>query len=169
MIRKTLLMLSAFALLQGAAFAGEHKSADGKYSANFPGTPTLSSTSIDTPEGIKKNHYAIVETPSGTAYAVTYMDLPPKTSSEKPQDVLIRTRDLFKGPDGVVVADTEITLGVDKIPGREITINKGTAILRGRLILKGNRLYQIMVGAANKEGVATPEATLFLGSFQVNP
>jgi len=70
---------------------------------------------------------------------------------------------------GKLLKEQKITLGKQRLPGREILIEAagGAAHVRARIYISGDRLYQVLVGGPEKF-VASKEATAFLDSFKVN-
>jgi hypothetical protein len=117
-------------------------SADGKFSASFPGRPTHTSkppptagagaVQIDTWRSADKQ----------SIYQVSYVDFP--SGSLSTQDPKIA----FDRSQGGVIADftkgsliTSLDIAVDGHPGREFTFSSGSEIITERMCLVGDRLY----------------------------
>ena len=79
---------------------------------------------------------------------------------------LDKVRDGNKGPDGKVLTDKEIVVGVEKLPGRDLVIEKPAFFIRNRVVIAGNRLYQVMV-QGSKEFVTSKEVDRFFDAFEV--
>jgi len=86
-----------------------------------------------------------VDIPGGAVFAITFADYPEAFKDVAPKTILDGVRDGLKGTDGKVISDRETNFGPDKIPGREIRIEAGKNVIRARVFLAGNRLYQVMV------------------------
>ena len=142
----------------------KYTSAAGKFTVLFPGKPKEQVQEIDTKGGKLKVVTTTVDPAPNLIYVVSVNDYPEDVAKTEPQALLKGVRDGNKGEDGKIVKDEEITLGKDKVPGREILIAKKTLYYRARLYLAGNRLYQLIV-AGPKEAVTSKEADKFLDSF----
>ncbi len=165
--RITVIGILAFAA--PALAEDKYKSPEGQFSVAFPGKPTESTQEVKTPIGPLTMHIIGYEKKNELGMMIAYNDYPAAVANEKPQAVLVRTRDGTKGPDGKVLEDKEITLGKDAVPGRAYTLVKGDDhFLRIRTYLKGPRLYQIIVSGSKKETVMSKEAEQFLDSFEIS-
>ena len=111
---------------------------------------------------------ATFATTEGNVYLVSYTDFPPGTI--KPEDhprMFDGVRDeLKKG--GKLVSEKDLTVGPEKLPGREILIEKEKPkqLVRFRVIIRDHRFFQVAV-VGGDEFVKGKEATAFLDSFEV--
>ncbi len=167
--------LAAVALLFAATGADSAKAADdpyapkgGGFSVRFPGKPREAIQKPKGPLGELRVFSATFATAEGNVYLVSYTDFPAGTTkTQKRSDLLDAARDGLKGKDGKVLSETDIVAGPDKSPGREIELEKGKQRVRCRVVLRGDRLYQ--VGVIGTPAFATgKEAAAFLGSFELN-
>ncbi len=166
-------ILAVFVLLFMAVLASAadtYTSKTGAYEVTFPAKPTESSTpdADVNPEMGKYKYYSVsYEKDKETAYMVMYHDYPPGVLKAAPQLVLERVKDGCKGENGRVVEDKEISIGAQKLPGREFTLQKSDFYHRARIYLKDNRLYQVIIIGKTKDAVMAPEATKVLDSFKI--
>jgi len=68
---------------------------------------------------------------------------------------------------GELLLDKEITLGKDKIPGREVIVDKGAQKMRVRAFIDKTKMYQVLVIGKSKDEVTTKDADKFLDSFEI--
>jgi hypothetical protein len=142
----------------------EFSSAEGRFTAKFPGTPTEETHSVSTPIGDIAFHVFGKETRQG-AFAVAYSDFP--LSLVQNADV---SRMLDGGRDGAVAnvkgrLEKESKIKQNGAPGRELLIYiKDTVYCRCQVFLARNRLYQVHV-LGTKEQVQSQEATKFFNLF----
>jgi hypothetical protein len=139
------------------------ESKEGKFSAKFPGKVTVDSK---TAGGLTLNLFNSEVDKGKGGYLITYSDLPAELlKAPQPDQVLASSEkgvvETFKAK---VTKSDKLEFGAKKYPGRMITAERGEWNMRAKLILVGNRLYQVCV-YGTKEFVATPEADAFLGSF----
>ncbi len=141
-------------------------SAEGKYGVRFPGKPKSSTAPVKTDVGTLTVHTSSFATTGGNVFLVIYTDYPPPPLRPEATEALLNgVRDgLTK--DGKLRSDQPAAVGPTKTPGREIVVDKGAHQLRYRVVLNGNRLYQVGVlgGMAFVDG---PEAKAFLDSFEI--
>ncbi len=142
-------------------------SSAGRYKVVFPGpvkSDTYDVTSADkTP---LKLYVDSVELRGGTSFAVTYIDVTEATARQPTGQWLDKVRDGNKGPDGKLVEEKDVTVGIEKYPGRDILIEKPDGFVRNRAVIAGRRLYQVLVRGP-KEVVTSPSADRFLESFEI--
>jgi hypothetical protein len=89
-------------------------------------------------------------------------------SGEEIQQMLDNVRDhIVVNARGKLTSSNSTTI-VGKYPGREFTasVTQPTGVLRARVYIAGNRLYQVWV-VGKPEYVNSPEATAFLDSFRL--
>jgi len=137
----------------------------GRFAVRFPGRPKETHHATKTAVGELTVYTATYATPAGAVYLVSHTDFPAAAGTPAERATLFDgVRDGLTGKDGKVVAEKEIAVGPDKVPGREITIDKGKQQTRFRVAVKDARLYQVAV-AGTGEFVTGADATAFLDSF----
>lgn len=141
-------------------------SADGRYVAKFPGKPKVSPQTAKSALGDLTVTVATYATADGNVYMVSYTDFPAAATKPENHKVLFDgVRDAIKGK-GEVKDEKDVEFGPDKLPGRELVVDKdkGKQRIKYRAVLRDNRLYQVAV-------VGTPDfangkdAAAFLDSF----
>jgi hypothetical protein len=163
-------LLLALCLVGCSAKPQEFKSETGRFSIMTPVALQEETQPLETEAGkIMLHLFAAQE--GFTGYFVSYCDYPPDFIKKKePEKMLEDARDgAVSNDQGKLVSDTKISLAGH--PGREVVIDargphgpKG--LIRGRLFMVGNRLYQIMVVAP--QGRGDDQATKgFLQSFKL--
>ena len=103
---------------------------------------------------------------------MSYWDYPPGlVQPDKLEKMLDASRDgSVANVGGKLVREEKITLMGN--PGRDLVIDTGSSagpgarLLRGRLFIVGNRMYQIMV-VTPKNQKSSPETEAFLQSFKL--
>jgi hypothetical protein len=147
--------------------ADEYAPRDGKFSIRFPGTPKESTKKAKSAAGELKVVTATYAADENRVYMVSYTDFPPGTlKSESRAAILDGARDGLKGKDGKVRSEKDVEVGPEKYPGRDVELEKGDQRLRFRLVLRGDRLYQIAV--IGKPAFTTDKnAEVFLESFEL--
>ena len=65
-----------------------------------------------------------------------------------------------------MIEDKDVTLGTQKYPGRDLLIETPNGYLRNRVVIAGNRLYQVMI-QGSKEVVTSSSADKFIASFEI--
>ena len=138
----------------------------GRFSVRFPGKPKEVTQTTKTPIGDLKVYTATYATADGNIYLVSHTEFPaeaikPETHATLFDGVLTG----LVGKDGKVVSRNEITVGPDKVPGREVVVDKGKQQTRFRVAIKENRLFQV-AAVGTGEFVTGKEATTFLDSFE---
>jgi hypothetical protein len=96
-------------------------------------------------------------------------DYPEGVLDATPQAVLKNVRNGNLGPKGQLLTESKGTFGKDKRPTREFTYISDKWYVRNRLILVGDRLYQIMLIAPAKADLTSPSANKMYGSFALKP
>ena len=140
-------------------------SSAGRYKVLFPGPVKSDTTDIKTVTGTLKLTLDTVKLSDKIVYMVTYVDLPDDVAKADPKGRLDKVRDGNKGSDGKVLTDQDVTVGADKCPGRDVLIAKPTISLRNRIVISGNRLYQVMLQGPH-EFVTSRDADRFIESFE---
>jgi hypothetical protein len=140
------------------------ESKEGKYSVQFPGKPTKSARKAG---GVDLN-IAIVEKGTG-GFAVIHTDLPSEAvKAAKPKDLLDggQQKGLVENFKAKVTSARDFQFGPEKYPARELVAEKDQLHLRVRIILAGNRLYQVLV-VGPKDLTVGMEADAFFKSFDI--
>lgn len=151
----------------------EFVSKEGYFSVLLPGTPVQQSKGVDSPDGTV-DYFAYTLQTETHSYFVAYLDFP-----EVPNDARGVKKILDGGRDGAIATIngkliSEGDLSLKGIPGRAITVEGASELLKARIYLAELRLYLIMI-VANKNQTPSPEinslegATVerFLGSFKL--
>jgi hypothetical protein len=141
-------------------------SSAGRYKVLFPGAVKTETTDVKTSTGPLKLTLDTATPAEGLIFMVTYVDAPDDVAKSAPGPRLDKVRDGNKGTDGKVLSEKEITVGVEKYPGRDLLIQKPNAVFRTRVVIAGNRLYQVMI-QGSAEFVGSKPADRFFDSFEV--
>lgn len=161
------LVVVAFAGAAGAQ-QPEYAPEDGKYSVKFQGAPKLKSETAKTAVGDLTVHVATYANGDGSTFMVSYTDFPEAATKPANHGTLFDgLRDGVKGRDGKLVGDPKaIEHGPDKLPGREFVVEKGKLRIRMRVVVRGERVYQVAV-IGSESFTTGKEGTAFLDSFQL--
>lgn len=140
-------------------------SPEGGFSVWLPRSPKSSVTPSDSEVGKLDNHIFEVSLPSGS-FTVGYTDYPPEFIAQvDPEQMLDNVRDgELRGLKATLREDHPITLG--DYTGREVLAETESLVLKTRIYLIKNRLYQ-MIAITRTEAQLAAEGTTFLNSFQV--
>lgn len=140
---------------------------EGSFSVLFPGEPERGVQSLNTQAG-KINLVMYNAGSKKSGFVVGYADYPEKIVRESdPNKMLDGARDGAVGNVGGELID-EMVLDSYGYPARELEINvPRKATVRARLVLVGNRLYQIMVVSKSK-AVLEDKGTEFFDSFKID-
>ena len=151
----TALALLASLLLAGAAIAGP-VSTD-LFTVTLPDAYAAPVMSTATQNGIATSTW-IAKAPTGEAVVISVSTMPGKI--EDPTKLMDSTRDsLLKSVKGTLDSEQPIT---SPLPGRDLLFKSGTAFLRSRLLVNGNRLYQLLyVGRTQAERDAPAVGQMF--------
>lgn len=142
-----------------------YTSADGRYSAQFPATPTESSSQISLGTSGSTTLYQANVDQGSVSYLVAWCDYPAGYLESDPQTALAGFRDsIVKAEKGTLASDDAIDL--NGVPGRAFTFTgqDGTAY-SVHDFLSGQRLYQVVVSAGS--GSTAAGADDFLNSFRI--
>jgi len=138
-------------------------SLEGRFTADFPGTPKEGSTNSD---GMILHRF-VVELPGGeVAYMVMYNDLPPGAGAAGPQFLLEAVASKF----GERVKSRK-NIQINGHTGMELEWTKKeggqTWFLTDRIYLVENRMYQVMV-TTTRGKIDPVSTTRFLDSFRLS-
>jgi hypothetical protein len=164
---RTMLAVALLAVL-AAGLAAQDKQKyekDGKFTAKFP---TEAKAVTKTAGGLTLHAVLAESTKGKSGYLVTYSDLPPETlKAPKPEQVLESSeKGLVENFRAKITKSEAIKFGTKQYPAREITAERTDFHLHGKIILVGNRLYQVYV-FGSKEFTTNKEAEAFLMSFAI--
>jgi len=171
-MRTRLFTVSALVGILAAAAGGQppefktFASTEGRYKAVFPGAVKTDTFPIKNDKGDLTLTIDLVELRAGTSFMVTYIDAPDDVAKQPAEGRLNKVRDGNKGTDGKVTSDMPLTLGAEKHPGRDVLIEKADGCIRNRIVIAGNRLYQVMVQGP-KDVVTSASADKFIDSFEI--
>ncbi|MBY0513331.1 MAG: hypothetical protein K2P78_05405 [Gemmataceae bacterium] len=159
--------LLAAAGLASAQPAGEaFRPKDGGFAVSFPGKPKENTQSARTAVAELKVYTATVATPDGNVFLVSYTDFPKDTVKPETRAALYDgVREGLK-KDGRLVSEKDLTLGPDKLPAREVVVDKNKQVARFRVVARGDRLFQVAV-VGTDEFVNGKDAAAFLDSFEI--
>lgn len=142
-------------------------SSEGRYKVLFPGPVKTETTDVKTASGATlKLTLDSVKVIEGVIFMVTYIDSPGDVAKAPAGPRLEKVRDGNKGADGTVLHDKELTVGVEKYPARDFVIEKPATTIRNRVVIAGNRLYQVMLQGP-KDLVTSKDVDRFFDSFEV--
>jgi hypothetical protein len=144
----------------------QHTSATGRYKVLFPGEVKTDSTDIQAGKDTLKLYLDIVELKGDTSFLVSFVDTTDAVAKTPAGPRLDKVRDGNKGPTGKVHYDKDIAFGPEKYPGRDLLIETPNGYVRNRVVIAGNRLYQVMV-QGTKEVVTSASADKFIASFEI--
>lgn len=161
-----LLVLVACVAADPALDYKPYASTDGRFKALFPGMVKTETKDIAAGGKTLKLTLDSVEVTDGVLFLVTFIDAPDDVAAKPATTRLDKVRDGNKGDDGKVLLDKPIELGAEKLPGRDLLIDKSSFHLRNRAVIAGNRVYQVMV-QGTKEFVTSKEVDRFFDSFEV--
>lgn len=122
----------------------EFVSEQGGFTVMLPGRFTQTAERISTPAGPVLMRTFQLRTATAT-YHVMYGDYPAQANDrETMRRVYDGGRDaVLEAPDVRLVSERE--LRVDGVLGRELTVELGETVMRGRYVMMGRRFYQVMV------------------------
>jgi hypothetical protein len=141
-------------------------SSAGRYKVLFPGPVKTDTVEAKADKGTVKVTVDSVELLAGTSFSVTYADAPDDVAKQPTGPRFDKVRDANKGADGKVLKEKDLTVGVEKHAARDVLIENADGCVRNRIVVAGNRLYQVMVRGP-KDVVTSPSADRFLDSFEV--
>ena len=162
MSRTVVVFIESVALLLVAVAAGAAVVTTDLFTVTLPDTYAAPVQSSATQNGIATSTW-IAKAPTGEAVVISVSTMPAKiTDAAKAMD---GTRDsLLKSVKGTL--DSEQTVA-GPLPERDLLFRSGTAFLRSRLIVNGDKLYQLLyVGRTEPERGAPAVAQMF-DSFKV--
>ena len=142
----------------------EFASKEGKFTVTFPDKPKSGKNKIPVGDTEVTIYRETLEF-EGCAFIVAYNDYPEGTLDPKPQTVLENVRNGNLGETGKIIDETIGKFGPDKLPMREFTFSKDKVFYRNRLVLDGDRLYQVMVVAEKEKDLTTAVADKLFDSF----
>ena len=146
--------------------------AEGRFSIQFPGTPEVSTTPLDSSGQIVSHKYSVA---TRAEYAVTYADYTVKLDGVDAANKVLDdwSKSAIAASNSELLSTNKILLG--ESPGRELKARmKDGAIARMKIFVVGQRLYQVAVILPRLENAPPEEVTLydqaaskFLNSFKL--
>ncbi|MDD5291787.1 MAG: hypothetical protein PHY46_01200 [Candidatus Omnitrophica bacterium] len=168
---KSLVLWAVVILISGCNIMGwkQYASVEGGFSVQLPGEPEGQKIILDTQVGrTYLNMYTLNRKDDNFIYAVGYVDYPDELFNLKSVDQILND-----GRDGAArnvqgVLTKESNISIEGYPGREFTIEvgNGEAVVKGKLFLVGQRVYQLMV-TTDKKWSDSYNIKRFLDSFQL--
>jgi hypothetical protein len=149
---------------EGMVFTSEA----GKFNVWLPGKPREKSKTLTSPAGkAESNVFSVDQGDRG--YSVGYTDYPPSSVTDDDRQFLLdKIRDGSAAAiRGRVTAETKITIGKNKLDGRDFFIEHRGKTSRARIVLKGDRLNQLVASGPSKEWIASAAVTKFFDSFAI--
>ena len=142
-----------------------YTSADGRYSVQFPSTPTESSSQISLGTSGTTTLYQALVDQGSVSYLVAWCDYPAGYLESDPQTALAGFRDnIVKAEKGTLSSDDAIDS--NGVPGRAFAFTgQDGSTYAVHDFLSGQRLYQVVVTIGS--GSTAPGADDFLSSFRV--
>ncbi|MBL8824323.1 MAG: hypothetical protein JNJ77_17180 [Planctomycetia bacterium] len=145
----------------------KHQSKEGKYKVEFPGKPMTQNQKANTELGEITIVLDVVAIGQNMAFIVSYNDYPEAITNADPITVLNGVRDGNKGKDGEIIEDRADVFGPDKIPCKRVYIKKPNDLyMKNLMIMKGTRLYQVMV-VAKKPAIESDAINKYYKSFEL--
>jgi hypothetical protein len=144
----------------------EYSPKGGDFTIVFPAKPKESNQIAKSPIGDVKVYTATYATSDGDIFMVSYSDLGEEaTKPNNLKSLFDGVRAGAKGQDGEVLDDDPIKFDSTELHGRSLELEKGKQRVKLRAIVRGQRLYQIVVvGSLNF--TRSKEAVKFLDSFK---
>lgn len=153
----------------------EFSSAEGRFTAQFPGAPRKNTQVVAVPGGQLEVH--IYELQTFAEYSVIYSDYPSAPSSAAVAGRVLDNvvKNAVKAINATLLSATEIS--IEGHPGRLVKQRlPGGSILRAKFYLVGRRLYQVAITTPPEEGASAASvrfsdefASRFLDSFKLKP
>lgn len=162
-------ILLGLLVVAGVASAQDFKpfaSGAGRYKVLFPGAVKTETSDITSGKDTLKLTLDVVELKGDTTFMVTYVDTPDEVAKKPVGPRLDKVRDGNKGESGKVLEEKDITLGMEKYPGRDLLIETPSGFIRNRVVIVDKRLYQVMI-FGNKDVVTSESADKFIASFEI--
>jgi hypothetical protein len=148
----------------------EFRSETGNFSVKAPALLEEQPQTVDTSSGKAEAHTYLAES-DGILYVAAYSDFRDEIINQgNPEEFLNNARDsMLASLNGKLVLETRKSL--EEYPGRELVVNMkmvdGTdGVMKARIYLVKNRLYQLMVIASTQDASAGT-ITQFLDSFKL--
>jgi hypothetical protein len=152
---KLLVLFVVIAVISGCDILGWQKyaSIEGGFSVYMPAKPTGHKIILDTAYGQNYlNLFVVNRKDDDLVYSVSFINCPDALLQAKTADkILDDARDgAVKNIQGNLLKETKVS--IDNYPGRDLTIEStvGDAVVRARIYLSKQRLYQIMVTTSEK-------------------
>lgn len=140
-------------------------SSAGRYKVLFPGPVRTETAEVKTAAGAQSLTLDSVSLPDETLFVVSYIDTPADAARAEPGPRLDKIRDAIRGSDGKLLSEKDVSVGLEKFPGRDLLVEKPGTFIRARVVLGERRLYQLMI-QGSKGFVTSATADRFFDSFE---
>ena len=166
-MKKLIQMTAAGALLLFASVAGAAQVNKDSFGLNLPdgfGEFTSQAQTVNGKDGKIETTTWISKSPTGEAVLVTVSKMPGKILD--PEKMIAGTRDaLLKSVGGEMESEEKVA---GDVPGAGMMFHNKAAFLRSRLIVDGDRLYQLLyVGRTAEQRTGAPVVQMF-DSFRIS-
>lgn len=148
--------------------AKRYVSKEGGFSVAFPAGADVKTKNLDAPGGLKMT--MVGSEADKKAFMVMFMEFPAGTLKAVPADAILdgAAKGAVAKSGGTEVSNKKITFGKDKLPGREVVIDKDGKLALTRIIIADPKMY-ILVVAGEKDVVEGKAGAAFLKSFEIEP
>lgn len=142
----------------------------GRFMAEMPGKPEEKAQELATSRGkMKYFQFEVNAANDSLQFNIAYFDqFDDVVKGKVPQDLILAFRNgARKGQK--IIEDKEITLGKDKIPGRDYQVEtKNGLFIRERMFIAGNRHFRVFIVVDGpKEFLTSKDANRFFDSFKI--
>jgi hypothetical protein len=136
----------------------------GEFSVLMPTNPRTGTQNTTTANNVELTLYTFVSTEGSAEYTLVYVDYPDEViASGDPQTLL---GNAFNGVHGTNAVEVEDAITVQGNPGLYGEFDSSSGYAWYKAVLRGNRLYQLIVIAPDK-ATAQTDAARYLDSFQI--
>jgi hypothetical protein len=160
-----LLLAAGTGLVARADDDRRYRPEGGGYSIVFPAGLDVTSRVQDAPNGVKLS--LVSADAPGKAFAVMELVLPDAAKGVPAKTLLDAGQNgAIRKSAGKLIESKDVAFGGDKLPGRELLVEKDGNRLLGKVIVAGTRVYMVLAGGKD-DYVASEEAAAFLASFEL--
>lgn len=145
--------------------ASAYRSPSGKFSVNFPcGKPAVTQRAVGSDLGDLTVHTFSSTNPGDTrSFQVSYVDYPLDRVRRRQGELIKSALEGLVGDESRVKGEAD--LRIPGVVGRELRFERGRYLVMARVMLVGNRLYQL-VALGPASGGVDAQARTFFDSFQ---
>ena len=160
---RTLLSVAGAALLAAGSAAADDIKGD-SFHLTLPAEFGTAAKNVMNKDGIETTTW-VAKAPSGEAVVVSVSKMPAKIADAA--KLMDSTRDsLLKSVNGTLESEQPIA---GDIPSRGLLFRSGTAFLRSRLAVEGDRLYDVLYVGRSEAQRAVPVVAQIFDSFKIEP